>query len=114
MFRRNNVESIRSILKKALAQAREAGAMQVKEVRLAIGELAALDQEAIRSQWLELSKDTPGEQAQLYFRLIPAEVQCMACFQKYHPEGGEIHCPHCGSFGAKILTGEEFYLESIE
>jgi Zn finger protein HypA/HybF involved in hydrogenase expression len=38
----------------------------------------------------------------------------MACFQKYHPEGGEIHCPYCGSFGAKILSGEEFILESIE
>ena len=23
-------------------------------------------------------------------------------------------CPHCGSYGAKILAGEEFYLESIE
>jgi Zn finger protein HypA/HybF involved in hydrogenase expression len=50
----------------------------------------------------------------LHFRLITAEVQCMACFQKYHPEGGEIHCPQCGSFGAKILSGEEFTLESID
>ena len=30
------------------------------------------------------------------------------------PEGGEIHCPYCGSYGAKIVSGEEFYLESIE
>lgn len=38
----------------------------------------------------------------------------MACFGKYHPLHGEIHCPYCGSYGAKILSGEEFDLESIE
>ncbi|MGE5463865.1 MAG: hydrogenase maturation nickel metallochaperone HypA, partial [Syntrophothermus sp.] len=57
---------------------------------------------------------TPAEHAQLYFRLKKAEVQCMACFGKYQPVDGKIHCPYCGSYGAKILSGEEFDLESIE
>lgn len=83
-------------------------------LRIATGELAELDRDLIQSHWHELSRGTPAEQAQLHFRIIVAEAQCMACFQKYHPEGGEIRCPHCGSFGAKILSGEEFYLESIE
>jgi Zn finger protein HypA/HybF involved in hydrogenase expression len=38
----------------------------------------------------------------------------MACFEKYHPVLVEISCPRCGSVGAKIIAGEEFYLESIE
>ena len=38
----------------------------------------------------------------------------MACFQPYQPVNKTIHCPYCGSYGAKILAGEEFYLESIE
>jgi Zn finger protein HypA/HybF involved in hydrogenase expression len=38
----------------------------------------------------------------------------MVCFEKYHPLNGEISCPNCGSVGAKILAGEEFYLESVE
>jgi Zn finger protein HypA/HybF involved in hydrogenase expression len=57
---------------------------------------------------------TPLEHAQIHFRLITAEAQCMACFKKYHPADGIIHCPNCGSFGAKILSGEEFYIEHIE
>lgn len=114
MLHQNNIESVRSIMRKALAQIKDTGPSHVGQIRFAVGEIVEVDQEAIRAHWLELSTGTPAEGAQLHFRLITAEVQCMSCFQKYHPEGGRIHCPYCGSFGAKILTGEEFYVESIE
>jgi len=113
MFQRHTLESIPPLLKKALALAENQGASHISQIRLALGEIAGLDQQAIRSHWLEISKDTPAEHAALYFHILKAEVQCMSCFRIYHPEGGEIHCPHCGSFGAKVLRGEEFYLESI-
>jgi hydrogenase nickel incorporation protein HypA/HybF len=103
-----------SILAKALLKAREANAKRIKIVHLAIGEIAELDQTSIQGNWDELSKGTPAEQAQLHFRFIPASVQCMSCFSEYDPIDGKIHCPYCGSYGAKVLRGEEFYLESIE
>jgi len=87
---------------------------RVKRIQVAFGEICELDQNVIRDHWIELSKGTLLEQAKLDFRLISAEVQCMACFKKYHPVNGTIHCLHCGSFGAKILSGEEFHVESIE
>lgn len=108
------LHAIQSILTKALLKARASNAKRIKTVHLAIGEIAELDQMSIQQQWREISKGTPVEQAELDFRFIKAEVQCMSCFMKYHPIDGKIHCPHCGSYGAKILSGEEFYLESIE
>jgi Zn finger protein HypA/HybF involved in hydrogenase expression len=27
---------------------------------------------------------------------------------------GELVCPKCGAAGAKIVTGEEFYVEAID
>lgn len=114
MNHRNELEATRSILKKALYQTRDLHTKPITKLHIAMGEMAELQRDLIQSHWNELSKGTLAEQAQLHFRLITAEVQCMACFQKYHPEGGEIHCPYCGSFGAKILSGEEFYLEAIE
>jgi hydrogenase nickel incorporation protein HypA/HybF len=108
------LQSIRNILNKSLLQARTANATRIKSLHLVIGEISELDQSTIRKHWDEISTGTPAEQAQLYFRLMDAEVQCMACFTKYHPRDGKIHCPHCGSYGAKIIAGEEFYLESIE
>ena len=107
------LNAIQPILTRALLKA-QGSTSRIKALHLALGELSELDQSAIRKHWEELSRGTLAEQAQLHFRLIQAEVQCMACFAKYHPVGGEIHCPHCGSYGAKILSGEEFHLESIE
>jgi hydrogenase nickel incorporation protein HypA/HybF len=104
---------IQSILAKALLNARGSN-RRVRSLHIALGEIAELDQTSIQKHWDELSKDTQAERAQLHFRSIKAEVQCMACFQKYHPLDGNIHCPYCGSYGAKVLSGEEFYLESVE
>ena len=104
---------LQSVLAKALSKARETD-RRIKRLQLALGEISELDQISIQKHWDELSKGTPMERAQLHFRFIKAEVQCMACFQKYHPLGGKIHCPYCGSYGAKVLSGEEFFLESIE
>ena len=108
------LQAIQSILAKALLKARESNATRIKTVQLAIGEIAELDQTSIQGHWEAITKGTPAEQAQLTFRFINAEVQCMSCFIKYQPVDGKIHCPQCGSYGAKILSGEEFYLESIE
>lgn len=107
-------ELAQSILAKSLQRASESNTKQITTLHIAIGEIAELDRDLIQSHWREIGKGTLAEQAQLRFRFITAEVQCMACFQKYHPEGGEIHCPYCGSYGAKILSGEEFTLEDVE
>ncbi|MFN8387647.1 MAG: hydrogenase maturation nickel metallochaperone HypA [Anaerolineales bacterium] len=86
----------------------------VRVVHIARGELFEFSEKSILAAWREFSMGKPLEKIELKFRLIRAEVQCMACFQKYHPEGGEIRCPHCGSFGAKVLKGDAIVLEDIE
>jgi hydrogenase nickel incorporation protein HypA/HybF len=108
------LQATQSILSKVLLKASESNAKSMKTIHLAIGEIAELDPVSIQGHWAEISKGTPAEQAQLRFRSIPAKVQCMACFSEYLPIDGKIHCPYCGSYGAKVLTGEEFYLDSIE
>jgi Zn finger protein HypA/HybF involved in hydrogenase expression len=86
----------------------------VGSILIALGELFVLSEEQIHAQWKVLAQDTALAPALLKIRLIPSEQQCMVCFEKYHPANHEVTCPHCGSVGAKILTGEELYLESIE
>ena len=107
------LHAIQSVLAKALRLARESN-QRVRSLQLALGEISEIDPVSIQEQWDEVSKGTLAERAGLHFRSIKAEVQCMACFMKYHPLDGKIHCPYCGSYGAKVLSGEEFFLESIE
>jgi hydrogenase nickel incorporation protein HypA/HybF len=109
---RRELQYTQTVLKKSLLQA--ADTKRIKNVHLVLGEISELDPNLIEQHWRELSQGTLAEHAQLHFRSSKAEVQCMACFRKYHPQNGEIHCPYCGSYGAKILSGEEFDLESIE
>ena len=108
------LQIIQSILEQVLRKVQEGEENRVTRLQLVLGELSELDLPSIQRQWQVMSKGTLAEHAQLHFRLIRAEVQCMACFQKYRPIDKKISCPYCGSFGAKILTGEECYLESIE
>lgn len=106
------LQSTQIILNKLLSQLRDP--KPIRNVTVALGEISELDQGLILQHWAQFCKGTPAEQAQLHFRLIQAEVQCMACFSKYHPTDGKIYCPYCGSYGAKVLSGEEFYLESFQ
>jgi hydrogenase nickel incorporation protein HypA/HybF len=105
---------IKKMIAQTIQQLHKADSKHIATLHIALGEISELDPAALQTHWVELSRGTPAEHAQLHFRLIPAEVQCMACFQKYHPVNKKIACPYCGSVGAKILTGEECFLESIE
>ena len=103
-----------TFLNKAIRQLSETQSKRITAIHIALGEISELDPTSLQTYWTKLSQGTSAEHAQLHFRLITAEVQCMACFQKYHPIDKKISCPYCGSVGAKILTGEECTLESIE
>ena len=77
------LQIIQSIFDQVLRKVQEDGENRV--IRLVLGELSELGPASIQTHWNELSKGSLAEHAQLYIRLKPADVQCMACFQKYHP-----------------------------
>ena len=103
-----------AILNQAIAQAAKGTGTRITDVHLVLGELSSYAEDSIQFYWDETSGGTIAAGAKLHFRQLDAELQCMACFSKYHPSEGEILCPNCGSTGAKILAGEDFYLESID
>ncbi|MDP1544400.1 MAG: hydrogenase maturation nickel metallochaperone HypA [Anaerolineales bacterium] len=82
----------------------------IDSVQIAVGELL-LDEPQLRAQWDALVSQTPLAKTKLNIRVVPAEQQCMVCFLIYHPNEKETACPQCKSVGAKIINGEELYLE---
>ncbi len=103
-----------AILDRALEKAGEQSAKRITNVYLVVGEISTYADDSVQFYWDEISKGTIAEASALHFRHVPAELQCMACFTKYHPPEGEIICPNCGSTGARIWSGEEFYLEALD
>ncbi|MCJ7434806.1 MAG: hydrogenase maturation nickel metallochaperone HypA [Anaerolineales bacterium] len=103
--------AIQSVLNHAL---RRANGGRIKGIHLVIGELVNMTDESIQLSWGHTAKGTLAEDAALYIRRGPAELQCMACLQKYHPDSAKFSCPRCGSVGAKVITGEEFSVEAVD
>ena len=103
-----------AILERALQKAGEQNAARITSLYVVVGEISTYTDDSVQFYWDEISKGTIAEGAMLHFRHVPAELQCMTCFTKYHPAEGEIVCPNCGSTGARIWSGEEFYVEALD
>jgi hydrogenase nickel incorporation protein HypA/HybF len=103
-----------SLLKLSLQHAEKANAKRITRLNIVMGELATMVDDSIQFYWEIIAKDTIAENATLHFRRVPAELQCMTCFEKYHPTDKELVCPKCHGVGAKVIAGEEFRLESID
>ena len=91
-----------------------AAGASIRAVHVSLGELADFGEAEFGARWRELARGTAAEHAELQLRMERAELQCMVCFQKYHPEAGITLCPFCGSVGAKVLQGEQCKLELVE
>ena len=103
-----------AVLDKALKKAADEHAQRITNIYVVVGEISTYSDESVQFYWDQISKGTIAEAAVLHFRPVLAEMQCMSCFAKYHPVDGEIVCPNCGGAGAKIVSGEEFYMEGLD
>ena len=103
-----------AILDKAIQKAGEEKAKRITNLYLVVGEISTYSDESVQFYWDQICKDTIAENAKLHFRHVPAELQCMSCFTKYQPKEGEIVCPNCGGTGAKVVAGEEFFMEALD
>ncbi len=103
-----------SILDIAIDHAQRCGAARVSELNLVIGQLSTVVDDSVQFYWDIISKDTLCEGATLNFERIPAQMNCLDCGHTYALSRGLEACPHCGGFQVRVLTGDEFRLESIE
>ena len=103
-----------SILKIALSHAEKANAARVTDVYIVMGDLSTMVDDSVQFYWDLIAKDTIAEKAVLHFRRVPVELQCTSCNERYHPTDGAWTCPQCGGVGAKLITGEEFYVDAID
>ena len=103
-----------SILEIALRHAQQAGSTRVVTLNLTIGKLSSIVDDSVQFYWDIISKETIAEGARLVFKRVPIELVCLNCNKQYIPEQEDFACPDCGSVRIKVISGKEFFLESIE
>jgi hydrogenase nickel incorporation protein HypA/HybF len=103
-----------SVLEIACKHAEKAKAKKVTDIYLVIGRLSSIVDDSVHFYWNVISKDTICEDANLHFKRVPARLVCLDCQTEYTLEDELTPCPNCGSARVRILSGDEFNLESIE
>ena len=101
------------ILEICLDYATAAGACQITDIDLVIGQLASMVDDSVQYYWQIISAGTIAEAAKLHFRRIAAEMICQQCSTRYRLQPNQFICPACGSADVRVAAGEEFYIESI-
>lgn len=106
-----------SILNIVLRYAVANRVQKVEIINLKIGEMADLVDECIQNYFDYLSRGTIAEGAVLKIQRAPVVFQCVSCKNSYRvsiKDNENMQCPSCGGEKAALVSGREFYIESME
>jgi hydrogenase nickel incorporation protein HypA/HybF len=103
-----------SILQTSIEYAEKEQAKRVTDVFLVIGKLSSFVDDSIQFYWDYVAKDTICNKALLHFDRLPARLLCNDCQTEFVLSDDLTPCPKCGSARLKILTGDEFRIDSIQ
>ncbi len=103
-----------SLLKTACDYAEKNQARCVISLNIIVGELSGVIDESVQFYWDMISENTLCSKAKLNFEKRPARLSCQSCGNEYSLQGELIPCTQCASMQLKVLSGDEFLLDSIE
>ena len=88
---------------------------RVLRIRLQIGELSGVVEEALRFCFDLAAQGTVVESCALEVERIPVRLFCGPCDQIFQPEQNwRLVCPICQTPSADLRSGREFLIHSLE
>jgi hydrogenase nickel incorporation protein HypA/HybF len=94
--------------------ARADGCSRVKTVWLEIGQLAAVEKEALRFCFDAVTRDSMVEGARLEIIETPGQGWCMKCEGNVAVTALYEPCPVCGSYQIQVTGGSEMRVKEFE
>jgi hydrogenase nickel incorporation protein HypA/HybF len=110
----HELDITKQILDIAIAKAREADSSRILEIDLVIGDASSIVDDCIQFYFDFLSRETIAAGAKLNFLRKPLEMKCRSCSRLFYPEKESWVCPQCQEWDVEIISGKEFYMDSIE
>jgi hydrogenase nickel incorporation protein HypA/HybF len=104
-------ESILQIVEDA---ARTEGCTRVKAVRLEIGQLACVEQEALRFCFDAVVRGSIASDARLEIIDIPGQGWCLQCSRSVPLAALYEPCPICGGHQIQVTQGEQMRVRELE
>ena len=110
----HEVSICESILDIVLMNAERERARKVTSVRLKVGEMAGVVEDALRFAFEVVSKGTVAEGARLDIENVPLMAHCRSCKREFHIVGYAFSCKHCDSPEIEVISGRELQIEDID
>ncbi|HVP37220.1 MAG TPA: hydrogenase maturation nickel metallochaperone HypA [Terriglobales bacterium] len=105
-------QGIIQVIEEELGKSKEKGI--VRKINLRVGKLSFVEPEALVFSFEFCSKKTQCENAKLVIEKVPLNCKCQDCGKGFSPEEAVFICPDCNSSRIKIISGEEFCIDSFE
>lgn len=83
-------------------------------VGVRIGEMAAIDQDALRFCFEAMVLDTDLESLELGIEVCPRHHRCQACGRDFVVRDYDSRCPQCASLETTFIGGDELQLAYLE
>jgi hydrogenase nickel incorporation protein HypA/HybF len=84
------------------------------KVGVRIGEMAAIDQDALRFCFEAIILETDLESLELGIEFCPRRHRCQACAREFIVRDYDSRCPQCESLETKCISGDELELAYLE
>ena len=105
---------VEGILEAVIPEVQKYPVSRVLEIRLKIGEMAGIVPSCIDEYFRIASQGTIAEGARICIEKIPVRISCPDCGYDGPITLGKYKCPGCGGIRFKILSGKEYYVDSVE
>ena len=103
-----------SVLQIVVDAAARQGLGRVTRVRLEIGSLAGVEQDALRFAFESMVAGSVADSARLEITDVPARGRCPACKEIVAVAERFDACPSCGTYGMEIVDGTQMRVMEIE
>src|SRR5689334_11021740 len=95
-----------SVLEAAQREAALHGNAGLRKIALRIGELSAVDPEALRFGFEMMTRSSRFEQVELELEFIPRTNRCSDCGHEFNVTDLRFECPLCGSQKTSFARGD--------
>ncbi|MBI4733911.1 MAG: hydrogenase maturation nickel metallochaperone HypA [Rubrobacteridae bacterium] len=104
-----------SIIDIAVDHAERANANKITQINVKAGDFMSIVEDSLQFAFTYLSSDSIASGAQLVVERIPIIIHCDNCDSDSEVDKTDIHiCPNCGECFVQLVSGREFYVDSIE
>jgi hydrogenase nickel incorporation protein HypA/HybF len=85
-----------------------------RRIGLRIGELAAVDPEALRFCFEAITRETEMESLELEIEILPFRFRCRNCGHGFVVRDYQTQCPQCAGTNSECVGGQELDLSYLE